>query len=82
MYEIQDKEVAIEGGWNHRYGLWYIIIQSYTKNKTSVQTKNYTTVASNASLYAKNPKYERQQILSMTVHGPACTQQSPTSTIQ
>ena len=78
MYEIQDKEVAIEGGWNHRYGLWYIIIQSYTKNKTSVQTNNYTTIESHASLYATTSNYKKQQIISMTVQRPACTQQSPT----
>ena len=50
--------------------------------KTSVQTNNYTTLSPHESLYAAKTKYRRQQILSMTVQRPACTQQSPTSYIQ
>ena len=68
----------IEGEHNNYDGLWDIIISSHPNNKKSVQTNNYTTIASHESLYAETPEYKRQQILSMTVQRPECTQQSPT----
>ena len=82
IYAINDKEVSIEGERNHRNGLWGNIILSRTKNKMSVQTNNYPTIASHASLYKSTTKYKRQQILSMDVQKPECTQQSPISYIQ
>ena len=82
MYAIKDKEVVIEGEWNQHDGLGDIILLSHHNNKTSVQTNNYTTVASNASLYEENHKYKRPQFLSMTVPRPACAQQSLASFIQ
>ena len=81
MHAIKDKEVVIEGEHNQRDGLWGIIIPSHHSNKTSVQTNNYTTIASHEILYASKHKYKIQHILSMTVHIQACTRQSPTSYI-
>ena len=72
----------IGGEHNQRNGLWGIIIPSHPNEKMSVQTNNYTTVASHAILYTSNNKYKRQQILYVTIQRPECTQQSPTSYIQ
>ena len=39
MYAIKYKEVVIEGEQNHHYGIWDIIIPSYTNYRRSVQKK-------------------------------------------
>ena len=74
--------MVIEGGHNHCYRLWDIIMSSYPNGKTGVQTNNYTTIASHASIYAATHKYKIQQNISMNIQRPACTQKSPTSYIQ
>ena len=56
-------------------------MSSYPNGKTGVQTNNYTTIVSHASISASTPKYKRQQIISMTVQISECTKQSPISYI-
>ena len=66
-YSINDKEVVIKWEHNQRDDIWEIIIPSHSNDKNSVQTNNYTTVASHASMYSAKPKYKGQHIISMTV---------------
>ena len=77
-----DKEVVIQGENNRHDGLWGIIIPSHPNNKKSIQTNNNTTTESHANIYVITLKYKMQQILSITVHIPSYTQQSPTPYIQ
>ena len=50
MYEINDKEVVVEGERNHHNNIWDIIIKPHLNDKMIVQTKNYTTIASYESI--------------------------------